>query len=90
MVIRRYLVKCKILMRVRKNIRGQTGEGVSMNTNTLQRPCTVLKSIQESFKQIGEYKQGKRKFKSLKESQTLWNEWIEEVERENEGNDTNV
>lgn len=54
-----------------------------MNTNALQRPCTILQSIEESFKQIGEYKQGKRQFKSLKESQSLWDKWTKEVE-ENE------
>ncbi|NRT78100.1 hypothetical protein [Clostridium beijerinckii] len=54
-----------------------------MNVKTLQRPCTILQSIEESFKQIGEYKQGKRQFKSLKESQSLWDKWAKEVE-ENE------
>ncbi|CUU45487.1 hypothetical protein [Clostridium beijerinckii] len=53
-----------------------------MNANALQRPCTILQSIEESFKQIGEYKQGKRQFKSLKESKSLWDKWTKEVEEE--------
>lgn len=44
------------------------------------RGCIVKESIEESFKQIDEYKQGKRKFKSLKDSQALWDKWIEEAE----------
>ena len=31
-----------------------------MNANILQRPCTIIQSIEESFKQIGEHKKGKR------------------------------
>jgi hypothetical protein len=72
-----------------KEITSQDG-GVRMNAKTLQRPCTILQSIEESFMQIGEYKQGKRKFKSLKESQSLWDKWAKEVEEDNGGNDTNI
>lgn len=48
------------------------------NFNDLERE--VYSNIEENFKQIGEYKQGKRKFKSLKESKSLWDKWVEEVE----------
>lgn len=72
------------------NNKGKINGGVRMNAKTFQRPCTVLQSIEESFKQIGEYKQGKRKFKSLKESQSLWDKWAKEVEEENGRNDTNI
>lgn len=47
-----------------------------------KRPCTILESVEESFKQIKEKKHGKRKFKSLEESQNLWNKWAKEVEDE--------
>lgn len=48
----------------------------------VERPCTILESIEESFKQIKEYKEGKRKFKSLEESQALWDKWAKETEDE--------
>lgn len=52
--------------------------GVNMEL-VIKRPCTVLESIDEGFKQIKEKKQGKRKFKSLEESQKLWDKWAKEV-----------
>lgn len=33
----------------------------------MERYCTVKESVEESFKQIKEFRQGKRKFKTLEE-----------------------
>lgn len=50
--------------------------------NTMKRPSTILESLEKGFKEIREFKQGKRKLKSLEESQQMWNAWIEETEDE--------
>jgi len=47
-----------------------------------QRPNNVLKSIEISSKEIQDFKKSKKKFKSLKESQQLWDKWVEESEDE--------
>jgi hypothetical protein len=48
----------------------------------MERPSTILESIEESLKQIKEHQEGKRQFRTLKESKALWKKWSEEVENE--------
>ncbi|MBN3351937.1 hypothetical protein [Clostridium botulinum] len=43
-----------------------------------QRPNDILKSIEISFQEIQDFNKGKKKLKSLKESQQLWDKWAEE------------
>lgn len=50
----------------------------------IKRPNSVLKSIEISFKEIQDFKKGNKEFKSLKESQQLWDKWTEESEDEEE------
>ncbi|HDK7176617.1 TPA: hypothetical protein PTV31_003235 [Clostridium botulinum] len=50
--------------------------------NTIKRPNSILKSIEISFQEIQDFNKGKKKFKSLKESQQLWDKWVEESEDE--------
>lgn len=57
---------------------GENMEGI------IKRPNTILQSIGKSFKQIDESKKGKRKFKTLEESQKIWDKWIEETDNESE------
>ncbi|APH21056.1 hypothetical protein [Clostridium botulinum] len=47
-----------------------------------QRPNDILKSIEISFQEIQDFNKGKKKLKSLKESQQLWDKWAEESENE--------
>ncbi|MBU5485988.1 hypothetical protein KQI86_16830 [Clostridium sp. MSJ-11] len=44
--------------------------------------CTPVESIEKSLKEIKEFKDGKRKFKTLEESQKMWADWIEDMEDE--------
>jgi len=48
----------------------------------VERPFTILESIEESFKQIKEFKEGKRQLKTVDESFTEWEKWAKEVEDE--------
>jgi hypothetical protein len=41
--------------------------GVHMNANTLQRPCTILQSIEESFNEVKLIRDGKLPKKTWKE-----------------------
>ena len=50
------------------------------NFDDLERYCTVEESIKQSCKEIKDYKQGKIKLKSLKESFEQWKQWAKEVE----------
>ena len=58
------------------------------NFDDLERYCTVeesikqscKESIKQSCKEIKDYKQGKIKLKSLKESFEQWKQWAKEVE----------
>lgn len=69
---------CKWNGKVKTNINQYKSKGMNSMDTMIKRPCTILESIEKSFKQIEEYKQGKRKFKSLKESQKIWDEWANE------------
>ncbi|NCI19867.1 hypothetical protein EJM73_09535 [Clostridium botulinum] len=53
----------------------------------IKRPNSVLKSTEISFKEIQDFKKGNKKFKSLKESQQLWDKWVEESENEDNEED---
>lgn len=53
-----------------------------MATLVAKRPCTILDSVEESLKQIREFKEGKRNFKSIDESFSEWEKWAKEVEDE--------
>jgi len=48
----------------------------------IKRPSTILESVEESLKQIKEFKEGKRKFKTIDESFANWEKWAKEVEDE--------
>ncbi|MBD5589196.1 hypothetical protein [Clostridium botulinum] len=50
--------------------------------NTIKRPNSILKSIEISLQEIQDFNKGKKNLKSLKESQRLWDKWIEESEDE--------
>jgi hypothetical protein len=63
MYIKRYKNKNKIIINIKKNYHG----GVDMNTNTLQRPCTILQSIEESFNEVKLIREGKLPKKTWKE-----------------------
>lgn len=52
------------------------------NMDVLIEKPSVLESIEESFKQIKDFKEGKIKLKSLEESQELWKKWAKEIEDE--------
>ncbi|MDK0621637.1 hypothetical protein P5E90_12415 [Clostridium perfringens] len=38
----------------------------------------VTKALENGFKEVKEHKQGKKKFKTLKECEEIWREWSEE------------
>lgn len=57
-------------------------EGGDNMSTTVLRPCTILESIEDSFRQIKDVENGKKKFKSLNESRALWKQWAEESEDE--------
>lgn len=61
---------------------GRKQEGDNIMENTIKRPNSVLKSIEISFQEIQDFNKGKKKLKSLKESQQLWDKWAEESENE--------
>ncbi|SMC19396.1 hypothetical protein SAMN02745134_00817 [Clostridium acidisoli DSM 12555] len=44
-----------------------------------ERPCSVAKSIEESLKQRHEYKDGKRKFKFLLDSNKMWAKLLDDL-----------
>ncbi|WP_161956062.1 hypothetical protein [Clostridium tertium] len=46
--------------------------------NTIERDCSILESIEKSFKEVVEYKEGTRKLKTLEEAVDLWNEFRED------------
>jgi len=43
---------------------------------------SVSESIEESLKQVKEFKEGKREFKSIEKSLIGWDEWAKDVENE--------
>jgi hypothetical protein len=45
----------------------------------IERPCSILESIEKSLQEMAEHKKGKKKLKSLEESMKLWSEWAEDV-----------
>ncbi|AGK97604.1 hypothetical protein [Clostridium pasteurianum] len=53
-----------------------------MDENNIERYCSVEKSIEESLKQIKEYKQGKRKLKTWREYRQEWQKLIDEIAEE--------
>lgn len=63
-----------------KGRRDSSHEGGNSMNITIKRPCTILESIEDSFKQIKDVEKGKSKFKSLNESRALWKQWAEEIE----------
>lgn len=65
MVIKRYSVK-KVIIKIHKGNINYNG-GVDMNGNTLQRPCTILQSIEESFNEVKLIREGKLPKKTWKE-----------------------
>lgn len=48
----------------------------------IKKPSLVLDSIDDSFKQIKDYKEGKVKFLSLKGSKENWKKWVKETKDE--------
>lgn len=46
--------------------------------NVIERPYSIIESMEKSFQEITEYKNGKRNLKTLEESKKLWNEYIED------------
>lgn len=48
----------------------------------IKNPSLILDSIDDSFKQIKDYKEGKVKFLSLKESKENWKKWVKETKNE--------
>lgn len=60
---------------------GLKGRCYYMNT-TIERPKSILQSIEDGFKEVKEFKEGKRKFKTLEESKRLWEQWASEDDDE--------
>lgn len=73
MVIKRY-TKTYMNKKVKKYISGE----VEHMENVIERPCSIIESMEKSFQEITEYKNGKRNLKTLEESKKLWGEWIED------------
>ncbi len=68
----------------KKKLDVQVQKGVKNMDTIIKRPCTILKSIEDSFKQIKEVENNKKQFKSLKESRALWKQWAKEADNESD------
>lgn len=51
-------------------------------TPILERPNTILESIESSFQEIKEYKEGNNNLQSLSESLRQWEKWSEQEDND--------